>query len=119
MKTAALRPPRQLDVCLGAKNVAYLGSNPPNSNPLPLTDCDQPGQRPLLEDKGREVCGSWTARRDLYWGLVKDYPSRSSRARRLQAPTCFPGVISKNKTSADVVFTFCAPYPWDGAGGFH
>ena len=112
-KSELINPSRgaaQYDVCLGTKNISPGQHDATTCNPNGTT---------ISNSASWPAKGGGCALPDangVYWGNVPDAPSSVKKCSQALSPV----VLSKNKTNAgDLVITFCVPYPWDGAGGFH
>lgn len=112
-KSALVDPARGAalyDVCLGTVNLSkttpYVGLERDQPACASSTDYSWPA-------KGG--CAKYDGTKN-FWGNVPDASPSVKKCSQALSPV----VLSKNKTqSGDLVITFCAPYPWDGAGGFH
>jgi hypothetical protein len=96
------------EICLGTINIdpavgAYLGGAYSCGS---LTD---------FSWSAKTGCAVWDPGTEMFWG---DVPDAAPNVKKCDNQTT-PVVLKKNKTgSGDLQATFCAPYPWDGGGGW-
>ncbi len=97
----------QWEICLGTVN---LGLAPYNGTDE--VHCANNGDFAWPAKTG---CAVWDPGTEMFWG---DIPNAAPNVKKCDLQTT-PVVLKKNKTgSGDIQATFCAPYPWDGGGGW-
>ena len=103
----ASRGAPQWEICLGTVNLGLAPYNGTDEVP-----CADNGDYAWPAKTG---CAVWDAGTGMFWG---DVPDAAPNVKKCDNQTT-PVVLKKNKTgSGDLQATFCAPYPWDGGGGW-